>query len=1025
MDTAHGEECWFPPSAATSPGALLQRLIAPPVGRGGRTSQLHWAEALLDQTVQLNATTTTASANQSAAAVEGVHANQAGDLDTFLVALATNCGIVIMAILGLSLLRCLQPAVYQRDLELQHLHVEAAKLKPDRDLPGPPGCLAWLFKSFSTSPEEAASVAGLDVAMHCEFLAVAMRLCLSIGLPCILILCPLHAIVGGDVAGPDRLSQVGMANVQHGSWLCWLHAIFVWYVVVVTHAQVHVAQRNFMPLRMRWLHKSPVPSATTILVQGIPEHLLSEAALRKFFDDGVFGCQAVKCIDFVKDTRELLYWQEVAAGGAGGQGLGGQGSQRWRTGTGRVLEGQELQAAAASMVSRYRKQLLRLNDKNSSNAFITFNHQREAVVAQKLLTEDDYDGIRAEPAPDPSQVLWGDLATEPGHQAVKELVGYFLIFLVFWGFMPLVVLIQSVANLNAVEEHVHVFKVMVEQFPALATLWNGIMASFALSVAMSFLPSCLMLIFVFFFISKTEAERQHRLQVWYFYFLCVFVLLVTAIGSSIMATGQYLLQHPFDAPGLLARNMPRSTHFYLNFIPMQMAAYATAALRLPQLLKYMAFRILQSKDAKARSEPEDQTYFGIGSRSARASLQLVTVLTFSTLSPLISILGFMMFAVCRATHGFLLREAESVKLDLGGVFWETSLRHVLQGLFIFVLLMTGVLAERSGNWIPSAVSASSLVFVQWSNVTFRRRYRWRHLQFEEILKMPETRNKRPSSGENYRQPELGMMFVTFALTFLTLKDEDRSSGYVLLNLFQALFLTDSDGAESISGIDIGHQQTLDFGIEMYTGDGSHLLLIVTTVIMLFATSIFSLVLLNLTIGMYTKFYELQEPLARLGLQQCRARLCVRFALRPSVPRTWLAGMSLEGSKWKTCLCALPFVVIFLASAIFESWNVYSGGLCLCAVLLIFQAALLINVDDLDSRHRYLWVSYRSDYSENFYMNQDAEITQLKSELQDAERRQSEDIAKIAGDVRRLEQSVKACCDLLRGKPQDTPSCTPQ
>ena len=506
MDTAHGEECWLPPSAATSPGALLQRLIAPPLGRGSRTSQ-QWAEALLAQTVQLNATTTTASADQSAATVEGVHANQAGDLDTFLVALATNCGIVIMATLGLSLLRCLQPAVYQRDPELQNVHVEAAKLKPDRDLPGPPGCLAWLFKGFGASPEEVASVAGLEAAMHCEFLALGMRLCLSIGLPCILILCPLHAIVGGDAAGPDRLSEVGMANVQHGSWLCWLHAIFVWYVVFVTHAQVHLAQRNFMPLRMRWLHKSPVPSATTILVQGIPEHLLSEAALRKFFDDGVFGCQAVKCIEFVKDTRELLYWQEVA----GGQGEGGQGS--WRTGTGRVLEGQELQAAAASMVSRYRKQLLRLNDKNSSNAFITFNHQREAVVAQKLLTEDDYDGIRAEPAPNPSEVLWGDLATEPGHQAIKELVGYFLIFLVFWGFMPLVVLIQSVANLNALEEHVHVFKLMVEHFPALAMLWNGIMASFALSVAMSFLPSCLMLIFVCFFISKTEAERQHRLQV--------------------------------------------------------------------------------------------------------------------------------------------------------------------------------------------------------------------------------------------------------------------------------------------------------------------------------------------------------------------------------------------------------------------------------------------------------------------------------------------------------------------------------
>ncbi|CAE6972290.1 unnamed protein product [Symbiodinium natans] len=60
------------------------------------------------------------------------------------------------------------------------------------------------------------------------------------------------------------------------------------------------------------------------------------------------------------------------------------------------------------------------------------------------------------------------------------------------------------------------------------------------------------------------------------------------------------------------------------------------------------------------------------------------------------------------------------------------------------------------------------------------------------------------------------------------------------------------------------------------------------------------------------------------------------------------------------------------------------------------------------------------------MNQDAEITQLKSELQDAERRQSEEVVKLAGDVRKLEQQVKMYNDLLRGsKSQETASCTPQ
>lgn len=36
------------------------------------------------------------------------------------------------------------------------------------------------------------------------------------------------------------------------------------------------------------------------------------------------------------------------------------------------------------------------------------------------------------------------------------------------------------------------FKYLIEQLPVVATLWNGLMASFALTVAISLLPSLLM-----------------------------------------------------------------------------------------------------------------------------------------------------------------------------------------------------------------------------------------------------------------------------------------------------------------------------------------------------------------------------------------------------------------------------------------------------------------------------------------------------------------------------------------------------
>ncbi|CAJ1445903.1 unnamed protein product, partial [Effrenium voratum] len=727
-----------------------------------------WVQVLLqesrlgsDAMISDEAFNATNATNSTAAAVTGVQLNKAGDLVIFLSALGTNIGIVIVSFLLLAILRRVLPRVFSS-------RRTGEGPKQTEPSPASGGIFGWVSLSWRPT-DEVEEAAGLDHAMYLQFLDLGSRLCLLIGLPCVLVLCPLHFFVGGGAAGEDRLSSIGMGNVQHGSWLCWLHAFFVWYVVLVIHAQVHRAQKSFLPLRVRWLKEMPTPAVTSVLLQNIPEHLKTGEELRVFFDEGVFGYKAVKRVDFVKDTRELLRWKrhalESASNGAA-----------FRTGNGKVLQGEELQAVAESMAEKLRKEAVRSDDHNLAAAFVTFTRRREAALAYRLLSEEDNDGIRADLPPEPSEVLWQDLAISPEKQAAKELVGYFLIFLIFWGFMPVVVLIQSIANLSTLEQDVPFFQYLITQLPVLATLWNGLMASFALTLAMSFLPSLLLLIFTNFFVSKAEVDRQHRLQVWYHYFLVIFVLLVTAIGSSIFVTGKYLVEHPFEAPSLLASNMPKSTHFYLSFIAMQMSSYATSGLRMAQLTKYLAFKLCYEADkAKEKSEPEDDSFYGMGSRSARATLELVTVITFCQLSPLISLLGVLMFTVSRVVHSFLFLEAEDRKPDLGGAFWVTSLRQVQQGLFLFVLLMTGVLAERAGTWVPSAISASSamacrgagelsfgrqvatlggLVFVYWSFVTFRRRYRWQHLQVEEVLQESELQKTRASSCDHYMQPEL-------------------------------------------------------------------------------------------------------------------------------------------------------------------------------------------------------------------------------------------------------------------------------
>jgi hypothetical protein len=128
---------------------------------------------------------------------------------------------------------------------------------------------------------------------------------------------------------------------------------------------------------------------------------------------------------------------------------------------------------------------------------------------------------------------------------------------------------------------------------------------------------------------------------------------------------------------------------------------------------------------------------------------------------------------------------------------------------------------------------------------------------------------------------MGLVFAMFSAAFMIFRDDDRSPFFVLLYLYEALFLTDRDAAESISGLDASHEQILDFSKEIYTGHGDAWLVHASAGLALVATSVFSLVLLNLTIGMYTNYSEKMQPLAELIFRHQRVKMSVRFMLTPA------------------------------------------------------------------------------------------------------------------------------------------------
>lgn len=684
----------------------------------------------------------------------GIGKNKEGDLEAFLSALGVNFVTMCAALLVFNVLRTRFPSIYSHNVT-----ISCSGLQQMKDLLEHP--LGAVRASMRLSIDDIVKEVGLDQAMVIEHSILGMKIMIALGLPAMLVLTPLHLFWGGHAAGNDYLSWVMFNNVADDSWICWVQSAYVWYSVVVvqwlvfrTHAQV------YMPQREKWLLEMPPPQSKTILVENIPLEYRSKEKLEGFFNE-IFGAHAVEEVAIVKYTTNL---QQAVSRREQLAHLLEQTRFKEQSGTARPRKPDDLEPAgqeslekqlaeAEKLVLELRKEILASDSFNCGTAFIKFTHRHQREIALKVsYTEDDEEFVVSVP-PDPSDVIFSDLQVEARLETARETLGYTLLAILFFSYLPIVLSISDLTSLESLKRTIPAVAKLEHSYPKLTTLWDGLMGSFVLTLAMSFLPTLLSLIFYGCFELRAAAWLQHRLQQWYFYALVVFVLLIKAVGDSLFMSLEYLAAHPFALPHTLAVALSEATHFYLNYVPMQWVTHATNMTRMVPLAKFLVLRqVCTEERARELSEPEDQDYYGIGSRCARHSLLLVTCIVFGGLAPPIILLGLIDFFILRVLYGYLLVFAESKKPDLGGMFWCTQMRHLQQGLLIFIVLMVGVLLRRAATSGPGLLAAGSVVYWLVAYTRFARRFRLDTLPLRDIQAAKS--DHRPSRRSTYLQPEL-------------------------------------------------------------------------------------------------------------------------------------------------------------------------------------------------------------------------------------------------------------------------------
>lgn len=376
---------------------------------------------------------------------------------------------------------------------------------------------------------------------------------------------------------------------------------------------------------------------------------------------------------------------------------------------------------------------------NTSSGFVTFDLRRHALACLNTTYSKNSEEFVVSTPPPASDVLWNDLKQGEKSKIISSLLAYACAVMCYILFLPAVLLGTNLTELIDAGSFQH--------------LWDSFAPSLSLMLFLAFLPTVFLLIFRTFFTLKADVFAQHKLQIWYFFFMFFFVILVTAIGKSLVATFTKVARRPALALDLMADNMPHATHFYMDFMMLQWGEQAVNVLRHMNLLKFLVFRCFHDEDkAKELSEPEDQDYYGLGARSARFTINMLIGIIFSTLSPLIAILALVLFHLCRLFYGYLVVFAEIRKPDLGGVFFVTQLRHLLIGTGVYNLLMIGVLHGRAQTVFPAVLATPSLIYTMYCYRHFARHFVWIDLPFEEFISH-QAQMKRSDNGMRYIQDE--------------------------------------------------------------------------------------------------------------------------------------------------------------------------------------------------------------------------------------------------------------------------------
>jgi len=221
-------------------------------------------------------------------------------------------------------------------------------------------------------------------------------------------------------------------------------------------------------------------------------------------------------------------------------------------------------------------------------------------------------------------------------------------------------------------------------------------------------------------VSRAQIELQTQIS--YFVFLLIQVFLITTISSSAAAVAAQIAQQPTIVPQLLAKNLPKSSNFFISFIILQ--GLSVPALKLLQAGSLIKVKILGPLFDKTPRKKWIRWFtlsnIGWGTIFPLYTNLAVIGITYSAIAPLILLFMTLAMTLLWLAFKYLFIYVFDYNVDTKGQLYPRALKQLLLGVYIGEVCLLGLFSIRATIG-PIILMVILLVFTVIYNIIVHRK----------------------------------------------------------------------------------------------------------------------------------------------------------------------------------------------------------------------------------------------------------------------------------------------------------------